>query len=374
MRSIPSPWAERAALPPNINGALDLFRSPPTITAAGRGGKVPLVWNGLCAMVFLAAVVFLARRSVDLGGHPLFPAVLPFLVWTGVAFVLSDDWAASFPSLQKTMAPFLFCALAALHGPTDPSLLSLFIGSGGGGRGRLGGGPVPGGKSRSPTVSRTDPVYGGFWMAVAGLVFLSFAIEATLSRRARLLSAAAAAGLMSGAVLTRSRSIVLGLLAGTAVVVLHRWGRRGAVGLAAAAALGFALLPTATVRRWSKVDDPYAFDWTLIWRGAVSGLLERPVVGWGPGRFESLYRAHAQPLETDPVRFERSTLFAHNDFLQAGATLGIPAVIFWFFGVGLFLFSPSVHRGPGPGHGRRGRPPNRLWRCSISRFFCPSTG
>lgn len=287
-------------------------------------------------MVFLAAVVFLARRSVDLGGHPLFPAVLPFLVWTGVAFVLSDDWAASFPSLQKTMAPFCLGALAALHGTERTRRSFLFLlGAGGGAEAALAG--VRSRGASVPDLFPGNPVYGGFWMAVAGLVFLSFAIEATLSRRARLLSAAAAAGLMSGAVLTRSRSIVLGLLAGTAVVVLHRWGRRGAVGLAAAAALGFALLPTATVRRWSKVDDPYAFDRTLIWRGAVSGLLERPVVGWGPGRFESLYRAHAQPLETDPVRFERSTLFAHNDFLQAGATLGIPAVIFWFFGVGLFF-------------------------------------
>lgn len=307
------------------------------VVAFAQGGKVDWVWNAACLLIFLAASLLLLRRPVDMGRHPLFPAVLPFLTWTALAAVFSGDPSASFPAVQKIVASFCMGAWFAFY-PTPLSRRGFLLGLAGFGVAnaffvfrRAGG-------TSAPDLFPGNPVYGGFWMAVAGLVLAAFAVEAGKSWRWRVVSLAGAAGSLAGAALTQSRSVLLGLLAGGGVAVIHRWGRRGALALAAGAALGLAGISEGTVRRWSKAEDPYAFDRPLIWRGAVAGMSARPLLGWGPGRFESLYRIHAQPLEKEIVRFERSTLFAHNDFLQSAATLGIPALIFWLFGLGLFFW------------------------------------
>jgi cytochrome c-type biogenesis protein CcmH/NrfG len=49
-------------------------------------------------------------------------------------------------------------------------------------------------------------------------------------------------------------------------------------------------------------------------------------LGWGPGQFESLYRLHAVPQNEGGLRFDHSTLFAHNDYLQMAAGAGFPAL------------------------------------------------
>ena len=64
-----------------------------------------------------------------------------------------------------------------------------------------------------------------------------------------------------------------------------------------------------------------------LWRTAWDGILHKPWLGWGPGQFEALYRLHARAQDGALLRFDHSTLFAHNDYLQAAAASGLPALI-----------------------------------------------
>lgn len=94
-----------------------------------------------------------------------------------------------------------------------------------------------------------------------------------------------------------------------------------------------------------KSGDPMAWRRGEIWASALSGIAEKPLLGWGAGGFEGLYEKHARPQEDQAVRFGHSTPFAHNDYLQAAAEFGVPAAAFLLLGV---FFALARCRPAGP--------------------------
>ena len=81
-----------------------------------------------------------------------------------------------------------------------------------------------------------------------------------------------------------------------------------------------------------------------LWSAAVQGAMDRPLVGYGLGNFELAYQRHAFPVETDPVRYSRTTRFAHNEYLQLAADGGWPAFfILLAIGVGWIVAARSIN-------------------------------
>src|SRR5262249_39675370 len=89
-------------------------------------------------------------------------------------------------------------------------------------------------------------------------------------------------------------------------------------------------------------------DWggrILIWKAALHAMQDRWLVGYGLGNFEAGYFQHqvAQPVI---LHFEKSTIFAHNDFLQLGVEAGWPALLLLMWGLwGFFRSLPSLTTG-----------------------------
>lgn len=74
-----------------------------------------------------------------------------------------------------------------------------------------------------------------------------------------------------------------------------------------------------------------------IWKIALEAIQDRPILGYGPGNYELAYQKYAFPVDTDTVRYSRTTTFAHNEYLQVGAEVGIPAFMIILLGVGHIL-------------------------------------
>ncbi|OGR98014.1 MAG: hypothetical protein A2902_00340 [Elusimicrobia bacterium RIFCSPLOWO2_01_FULL_64_13] len=64
-----------------------------------------------------------------------------------------------------------------------------------------------------------------------------------------------------------------------------------------------------------------------VWSASAEAFRERPVLGWGLGRFEQAYLLHRPPVEEGIARFEKSTGFAHSEFLQAAVEGGMTGLL-----------------------------------------------
>lgn len=69
----------------------------------------------------------------------------------------------------------------------------------------------------------------------------------------------------------------------------------------------------------------------VIWKTAAAAILDRWLFGFGMGNFESAYLLHQFP-ENQVFQYAKTTIFAHNDFLQIAVAVGIPGLVFlgWF--------------------------------------------
>jgi len=68
----------------------------------------------------------------------------------------------------------------------------------------------------------------------------------------------------------------------------------------------------------------------LLWKSTFYSLMEKPLMGWGPGNFTIAYQKYRDGIDG-------IVNYAHNDYLQAVVELGIPvafalfAIILWWF-------------------------------------------
>ncbi len=312
-----------------------------------RGGKIPLVWDSAALTLFSLGILSLKspRSVIDLLRHPLFPGVAGALLWQFLALAFAPSAALGFGSVQKTWAVVTFGVLAGrfwterdrrrFHGlvlALGAGQATLLLAS-------------RGFNMSTPLLFPGNPLYAALWMIVSFFLTFHGLFEKAepprkTSRMRRPFFLGLFAALAAGIFLLHVRSALVALAGGIFAYAGRRFGRRGMAGALAAFGLTMALVPAATWGRILKMDDPVSWKRADIWRAAAEGIVRNPVWGWGPGHYESLDRATASPQNTFPVRYEMTTSFAHNDYLQAAAETGIPGAVFWIFALGVFILRP----------------------------------
>lgn len=139
--------------------------------------------------------------------------------------------------------------------------------------------------------------------------------------------------------LSASRVAMIGsLVVGVAVVARAGWARLGAylAAVAIGVALAAALLPDAAgaARVTSDGGGGGFTARTLMWQAGLEATAERPVVGWGPGRFRE---ATSGAVDLEFVRAEGIDRFyfdAHNLVVEQLVAVGVPgAILLGAFGV-----------------------------------------
>jgi hypothetical protein len=151
---------------------------------------------------------------------------------------------------------------------------------------------------------------------------------------------------LAAVILTASRGAMLGL---GAAAIAYSLAVRGTLRRALMPAACFALAiaaagiwrPGAAVHLLTASDPGRAF----IWRAALRAWASAPVAGIGPGQFAHRYpcvRQGIRRLETGV--FRGNAIYAHNEYLQAGAELGVPGILLVVAVLGGILFLPAPPR------------------------------
>jgi O-antigen ligase len=134
------------------------------------------------------------------------------------------------------------------------------------------------------------------------------------------------------AVLADSRSPLLGVAFGGALYVMWRWRLRGIFGVVALIALfcaAVAAMP-GTHDYLNRGDVGSFTGRQTAWDFAIRSIKERPLFGYG-------YEVEGQILQSqyfsgwDDLWSEGAKTSLHNGFLSRAVSMGIPALIFWFF-------------------------------------------
>lgn len=286
---------------------------------AAQGGKDARLLALSAAVSATAVALSLRIKPVKETARPLFlQGAAGFWIWQAVTAVFSPAPLAGWRSLAGASLFVASTVLIGRHGGAlergawrlfvqgGTVLLALVWGAGG------------------VLVLAGNPQYTSFWAVVN--LFLSLP-AAGAWRISRLQRWAGVAGVLASLYLLWSLPVRAGWVAAFAGVLLlggRRWGPRGVGGGLLLATLAIALAPA----RILKADDATSFKRLDIWRTAWRGIVQRPLAGWGPGQFESLYARHALPQDSEPVRYDRTTAFAHNDGLQVLAETGCPGGVF----------------------------------------------
>jgi Flp pilus assembly protein TadD len=150
------------------------------------------------------------------------------------------------------------------------------------------------------------------------------------SSRARVWAALAATLLLAFLCLTRTRSAAVAMVV-EAVVLVAWWGRRRRwlwvlTGVAAA------VLALAVALQWRGASASGAARLSVegraaIWRNTLVMIREHPLLGVGLGAHSVMYPAYHRRAVVDPLFSPRTHLdFAHNDYLQLTAEMGLVGV------------------------------------------------
>ncbi|MDE2040432.1 MAG: O-antigen ligase family protein [Elusimicrobia bacterium] len=141
-------------------------------------------------------------------------------------------------------------------------------------------------------------------------------------------------------VVARARSALLGLLAG-AVVAAYRQHSGRVLKLAAALLGGSAVVFTAAMMALHvsgpllmlKLDKAKAFKRPQLWLAAAQVIADHPVLGEGPGQFESGFRRHVFAAGYGVARYRFTTAYAHSEPLQLAADTGLVGAVLWAGGL-----------------------------------------
>ncbi|OGQ89722.1 MAG: hypothetical protein A2289_08835 [Deltaproteobacteria bacterium RIFOXYA12_FULL_58_15] len=161
-------------------------------------------------------------------------------------------------------------------------------------------------------------------LAVMGLIDLRRAIQRSSDLRIRAVLGATVAFTALGILATLSRSGLLALLFGFAVVLLF-WRTRLALALILVVVVANVALPPLR-SRWTGSRDAFAYTRLAIWREAVHVALDRPL-GVGVGGFHEALRVRGVPIDDGVVRYPKTAHTAHCEPLHAWVELGWPGLL-----------------------------------------------
>jgi len=152
----------------------------------------------------------------------------------------------------------------------------------------------------------------------------------TGSRRDRSWAALAMALLVVFVALTRTRSAAAAAVVET--LVLAAWWGRGRRWLWATAAMAAAVIVAVIALQWrtasaGSVARVSVEGRAAIWRNTLVMIREHPLIGVGLGAHSLVYPAYHRRAVVDPLFSPRTHLdFAHNDYLQLTAEMGLVGV------------------------------------------------
>jgi putative inorganic carbon (hco3(-)) transporter len=222
----------------------------------------------------------------------------------------------------------------------------------------------------NPTIgSHADRARGPFIEAVSNgfalyacLVAAVIALVTWKGRWARA-GAGAVAGLCSlGLVLSLTRSVWLGAVAASVIVlVAARETRRFAVPAVVAGALfvgsALALIPGLSARASSRADNQQTvWDRKNLNRAALNMIQAKPLFGFGWERFEADNPEHFRQADNYPLT-RTNNVELHNVFLSNTTELGL---------VGTSLWALALLLGVGGAIAMRGPPELRPWRVGLA--------
>jgi O-antigen ligase len=181
-----------------------------------------------------------------------------------------------------------------------------------------------------------NPDFNAAWMASLAAAFTARLLQNKtlpfLDRRASWIVVSLLSGLV---IIGLPRSPLLGLIVGIGYAIWKTPRNtlvfRIFMGLLFVTLLCF---PETVFSRFrTSTDLLHADHRPEIWAVALKGAADRPWTGYGLGNFEIAYQKHSFPVSDEAVRYARTTVFAHNEFLQTAVDLGIPALIALLFGL-----------------------------------------
>ncbi len=180
-----------------------------------------------------------------------------------------------------------------------------------------------------------------FAAAFIGMAFV--ASWALLGRVSRVASTVILAALFLAWAMARSRGSLVALgFAAVVFILLHarefeaslsRWSRREWLSVGVVV-LGMLLLVAPMVNRLLRAGDhdPRAYWRVLIWQSSMEMASDHPLLGVGPG----VYGAYYPYYRPTRVWFNENP-FAHNEYLQAAAEGGWPAMVWSLVIAGLLV-------------------------------------
>lgn len=143
--------------------------------------------------------------------------------------------------------------------------------------------------------------------------------------------------LWTASLLLFSRGAFISLIFGFSFLLFLNW-RKLLLPLLLLIAFGiflFLVFPSVSQRIISKVESVPDNTRAIIWQGALKSFLQKPILGWGMGTFGQVYQLNKLPIKSDIGQYEKTTRFAHNEFLEIAVEMGI---------LGLFSFLWIIFR------------------------------
>ena len=87
----------------------------------------------------------------------------------------------------------------------------------------------------------------------------------------------------------------------------------------------------------ASAQDPYAYTRLDIWKSSLSRLVDMPL-GIGVGMYKQGSFQDRFPIEDSIIRYWKRPESAHNEYLQIGVELGIPGLVIFLIGVGIWIW------------------------------------
>ncbi len=156
------------------------------------------------------------------------------------------------------------------------------------------------------------------------LAYVFFNSEST--RREKVIGIIGALVLTGALLLSHSRGGLIALLVALGVLIRLKYRKWGIIAVFLAALGILALLPLSLFDAIFKINVPESYRRIYIWQSAWEIIKNRPWFGWGMGNFGLAFPRYNFPSLDTVLHFGRVTRFAHNEFLQVAAEMGLPAL------------------------------------------------
>ena len=258
------------------------------------------IWGVLCSLVSPHPAAAISGLCLGLIGIFFFWVILTHLT-TPQFLIHLLSWSAALLGAVAGVQAWLHPGMRATAGWPNPNLLAAFL-------------------------------------AMGLLMTWAFLFGYAVSTRERLAAWGRALVILMGLLATGSLAGLLNLAAGLAVWGIWLWKRRpeqrrifGMSLLVVGAVI--LILPMSLGQRLSQLGQysGQAYERAHIAQAALKMAGARPITGFGPGNFAEAFSGYSFPNVRGLARYGKQAPFAHNEWLQILAVMGIPGLLLLFW-------------------------------------------